>query len=81
MNQEKYFGSKFYIVLFLSIFLYIFFNFRAQEEESRLLQGQLDIVAEDIMQLQGKQATLLANLHECKRRQIQMAHTVLKVLY
>ncbi|RXG69446.1 Nuclear pore complex protein Nup54 [Armadillidium vulgare] len=47
-------------------------RFKAQEEESRLLQGQLDSVAEEVTLLQGKQSKLLSDLQECKRRQILM---------
>ncbi|KAB7499683.1 Nuclear pore complex protein Nup54 [Armadillidium nasatum] len=53
-------------------------RFKAQEEESRLLQGQLDSVAEEVTLLQGKQSKLLSDLQECKRRQILMSHRVLK---
>lgn len=61
--------------------MYILFlvNFRAQEEESRLLQGQLDSVADEITQLQGKQSKLVADLQECKRKQLLISHRALKV--
>ncbi|KAL7644817.1 UNVERIFIED_CONTAM: hypothetical protein RMT77_004630 [Armadillidium vulgare] len=55
-------------------------RFKAQEEESRLLQGQLDSVAEEVTLLQGKQSKLLSDLQECKRRQILMSHRVLKLV-
>jgi len=55
-------------------------RFKAQETESGMLQGQLDKVAEDVVSVQSRQATIQDQLAECGRQQRQMAHRLLHLV-
>ena len=56
--------------------LVVFFSFCSI---SRFL-GRLDVLAEEIQTLKKKQADACASLTEAKRRQVELAHRVLRVL-
>jgi len=52
----------------------------AQEAQNKAHSGRLDVLAEEIQTLKKKQADACASLTEAKRRQVELAHRVLRVL-
>ncbi|KAK3576887.1 hypothetical protein CHS0354_012945 [Potamilus streckersoni] len=53
---------------------------KQQEQQTRLHQQRLDLIAEDLSDSQTKHSNMLAKLEDYKRKQLELGHRLLKVI-
>ncbi|XP_005112153.1 nucleoporin p54 isoform X2 [Aplysia californica] len=53
---------------------------RHQAEQTKLYQQRLDVIAGDLTDLQTQHSTMLSKLEDCKRKDLELGHRLLKVI-
>lgn len=53
---------------------------KCQEQQTKLHQQRLDLIAQDLSEFQNKQSNMLAKQEEFKRKHLELSHRVLQVI-